>query len=222
MPSACLLIFDLDGTLFRTETATIPAVREAFRERGLPVPSEAEVCFFFGKPAGDFHAWLHTQCPPEQAADLVAAIDRRELELIGQTGELYPRVKEVLAELRAFGQMAICSNGPQEYVERVLSAHSLAPFFDRVRCRQSERDGKADMVRELLESLGGRPAILIGDRQEDVEAARRNGIPVITAAYGYGMAEEIAPADAVAVSPSDLPRLVRRLLQVQEEVPAWR
>ncbi len=212
MDPRTLIIFDLDGTLFRTETASVPAVQESFRRFGLPVPAAEEVCAFFGKPGSEFHAWLRTRCPEGLTATLVAAVDALELEMIDQ-GELYPGVREALAELQAEGaRLAICSNGPRNYVERVLNAHRIAPFFTAVRYRRSAEDTKPDMARELLQQLQAGPALVIGDRIEDVEAAHQNGLPAIAAAYGYGPPAERAAAEAQANSPDELPGLVQMLL----------
>jgi phosphoglycolate phosphatase len=213
MANRGLLILDLDGTLFRAETVTIPAVQRGFLAQGLAAPAEEEIGSYFGKPASEYHAWLFSRCPQEKASELVAAIDRRELELISETGELYPQVQEVLATLRGLvSQMALCSNGPQDYVERVMTVHGLQTFFDAVRCWRSALDSKPRMVRELVGRLESRPVIVIGDRGDDIQAAHQNGLWAIAAGYGYGAVEELEAADAVAVSPSDLPHCVRLLL----------
>ena len=49
-----LLIFDLDGPLFKPETVTIPAVQHAFRDRGLPIPPLEKIRSFFGRPTREF------------------------------------------------------------------------------------------------------------------------------------------------------------------------
>ena len=213
MDNRGLLIFDLDGTLFRTELVTVPAVGKSFQAHGLAVPPDEAICSFFGRPAPEFHAWVRSLCPPGVGSEVIAAIDGNEMDLVSQAGELYPGVREALAELRAsVGQMALCSNGRHAYVSRVLDAHGLEPFFDVVRHRESGRDNKPRMVLELLGRLKSRPALVIGDRSDDIEAAHQNGLRAIAATYGYGKAEELQAADATARCPSDLPDLVRRLL----------
>ncbi len=208
-----LLILDLDGTLFRTETVSIPAAQRTFQAFGLPIPPAREICPFFGRPSADWHAWLRSLCPPEIAEQVLAAVDRRELELVPETGELYPGVRQALAELRALAaQLAICSNGPQAYVERVLESQGIAGLFDAVRYRTADGGDKPAMVAELLARLPARPGVVIGDRADDVAAARRNGLRAIAAAYGYGSAPEWAGADAVANAPVELPGLVRAIL----------
>jgi len=208
-----LLILDLDGTLFRTETVTLPAVQRSFEAFGLPVPPDDAVLFFVGRPVSAFHAWLRGQCSPEQAGALIAAVDCTELALIPETGQLFPGVRETLEALRVtVGQMAICTNGPRAYVERVVSTQDLATFFDAVRYRQSPADSKPRMVRELLGRLPARPALVIGDRGDDVQAAHENGLPAVAATYGYGTADELAQADAVSASVYALPDLVHMLM----------
>ena len=215
LPAGCgLLIFDLDGTLFRAETATVPAVRQVFRDMGLRPPHADEVLPFFGRPTSDFHTWVRSQCPPGQADRVVAAIDRLELDYIAERGELYLGVRQVIEQLCAFGaQMAICSNGYPGYVDRVVACHRLGPFFDVVRCQTMATDNKTSMVAELLGRLTARPAIVIGDRQDDIEAAHKNGAQAIAAGYGYGSGAELEAADAWAGSALELPGLIWALLE---------
>jgi phosphoglycolate phosphatase len=68
------------------------------------------------------------------------------------------------------------------------------------------------MVADLLGKLDARPALVVGDRQDDVVAAHANGLQAVAARYGYGTLAELAEADATAFSAGELPALVRRLL----------
>jgi phosphoglycolate phosphatase len=111
------------------------------------------------------------------------------------------------------GQLAICTNGPQYYAERIIQVNNLARFFDQIRYWQSEEDTKTSMVRELLAKLDARPAILIGDRRHDFEAAHKNGLIAVAATYGYGKQDELREADAAAASPAELPDLVEELIR---------
>ena len=212
MPKRGLLIFDLDGTLFQAHKVTVPATQRSFEEQGLPAPPADEICSFFGRPVSAFNAWIRTLAPPESAQELIKSVARLELEMVAQAGELYPQVRQVLTTLRAsVVHMAICTNGHQGYVQRVLTTQNLGGFFDAVRYRQIENENKTLMARELLARLSSRPAIIIGDRSDDVQAAHQNGIQAIAATYGYGAAHELQPADAAAASPADLPALVQTL-----------
>jgi phosphoglycolate phosphatase len=211
------LIFDLDGTLFQTDSVTVPAARQAFEHHGLTAPGAREICAFVGRTAAEYEAWLATLCPPLVAARIVAMAADRELDLIGRTGLLYPGVRDALAALRhRAARMAVCSNGSRRYVEAVLTSHGIDGLFDAVRFRRPEDRDKPQMVADLLTDLAWHPAtpgIVIGDRRDDIEAARANGLHAIGCAYGFGSEDELADADAIAQRPSRLPPLVTELLQ---------
>jgi phosphoglycolate phosphatase len=208
-----LVIFDVDGTLFKGADATIAAVHKAFSEIGLASPHHLEIASFIGRPVDDLHAWLRSRCSEQQAPRLIEAVDQYELDFVSDGAQLYPGITAALENIRGFvAQMAICTNGPQNYVERVLATHDLRRFFDRIRHRQSAADTKALMVRELLAQLDGRPAVVVGDRQDDIDAAHQNGLKAIAATYGYGSHEELRLADAAAISASDVPTLVAFLI----------
>ncbi len=210
-----LVIFDLDGTLFRAESVTVPAVKRAFGMRGLPEPGDEAIRFFIGRPTPELHAWISSQCPAGTGAEVAADVDRIEIELVTQAGELYPGALEALRELRAsVSQMAVCTNGPRPYVQAVLDAYSLARFFDAVRLLESDGDRKPAMVRDLLARLSARPAVVVGDRGDDVAAACANGLRAVGVTYGVGSRQELAAADALAESASELPRLVLALLEM--------
>jgi phosphoglycolate phosphatase len=208
-----LVVLDVDGTLFKTETATIPAIESVFAEHGLALPSKTEIRQFFGKPDEEFVAWLDERAPGGRAEAIAAAVWQKERDMVPRTGELYPGARASLAELRrTVAQMAICSNGPEAYVRTVLEAHDLLDFFDLVRWRTEEGPGKPEMVADLLRELRARPAVVVGDREDDVAAARANSIMGIGAAYGYGGRGEVAGADVLIDDVSDLPEAARQLM----------
>lgn len=208
-----LVIFDLDGTLFQAHTVSIPAVQEVFQSFGLPVPPAAAILPFFGRPGSEWHPWLRSQCPPERADALVDAVDRREWEMIAERGRLYPGVRAALGALRDIAAaMAICSNGPREYVEQVLESRRLTFLFDVVRYRRAGDTGKPQMVAELLTLVRARPAVVVGDRWDDIAAAHENGLRAVGAAYGYGPPDELAEADALAREVGELVKIVGEML----------
>ncbi|MHC4827302.1 MAG: HAD family hydrolase [Planctomycetota bacterium] len=212
-----ILIFDLDGTLFHSETVTVPAAREAFETHGLTPPDDAEICSFIGRTSAAYNAWLRTLCPPDDAEQILRTAAERELKLIGERGRLYPGVPEALAELRAAApKLAVCSNGSGRYVEAVLAAHGIDAFFDVVRYRRPDDTSKPQMAGELLGRLRDdlrQPGVVIGDRHDDVESARANGLLAVGCAYGYGADGELDGADAVAAGPAEIPGLIRSLLE---------
>ncbi len=218
MPRQAIIIWDIDGTLLQTDLVTVPAVQHGFAAHGLPPPEAAAVRAFFGRSVAAYEAWLASLLPPGDAPRIIEAINRLELELIGEEGRLYPGARAALETLRTAGHLlAVCSNGPEDYVQRVLDAHELRPFFAAVRARGARRDGKTRLVAEiqaemLAESPVGGPLIVVGDRADDVAAAHQNGGLAIGAAYGFGAPEELRDADVIVRAASEIPRTVARLV----------
>jgi phosphoglycolate phosphatase len=215
MASPALLIFDIDGTLFQARRVTVPAVQQTFAAYGLPEPEESAITSFFGRPVEEYHAWMAELCHAGavDADALVADTDKRELELIGEEGALYPGVHETLAILRDAGYtMATSSNAPDDYMGEVLDRHDIRKYFHHVRCRGTRFAGKEEMVADLLATVPGLPTIIIGDRHDDVESAHAHSAQAIAITYGFGSEEELVNAEASVSNLREVPDTVARLL----------
>jgi beta-phosphoglucomutase-like phosphatase (HAD superfamily) len=81
-----LLIFDLDGTLFRSDSITVPAVQGSFADYGLSVPPREAILPLIGTPMDALRTWVRERCPEHRADDLIAEVERRELGLIPSDG----------------------------------------------------------------------------------------------------------------------------------------
>lgn len=208
-----VVIFDLDGTLFRADRATVGAVYQACREFGIRQPNEAEILEFIGRPSTHFYEWLGSICEPTVRDTFAGLVDSLEIRFVIEEGQLYPKIESVLRELHSSTlKLALCTNGRRKYVETVLNTFQLSEFFAAVRYRRNEQDDKPKMLRELLTHLKDRPAIMVGDREMDIDAAHQNGILAIGVTYGYGSKLELAAADFHASAPAELPILLDDLL----------
>jgi len=207
-----LLIFDLDGTLYRTETSFLETVRRVFREHGIAPPGGSEIMANVGDTFADFLAWMKPHgfaIPSEVLGQRIAEI---EFEAIRESGQAYPGVRETLRTLKARGYMlAICTNGDAPYAEAVLRRIGVHDQFDAIRTFEDESLPKPAMVAELQTAFHPLRTVMIGDRSHDIEAGRANGCAVIGAAYGFGAPEEIESADVVLRSITDLPHHLERL-----------
>jgi phosphoglycolate phosphatase len=214
MKARGLAIFDLDGTLFRADEATVPAVQRSFRAAGLTPPPPDVIRRFIGSPTPEFHRWLVETCPPGVGEKVAQSVDRIEIEVVRERGVLYDGVEAALAAIRGSGvRLAICTNGLKPYVDAVIERCRLDRFFDLVRHLQPGDSSKGQMVADVLGRLRDRPSVVVGDRSDDVRAAHENGLPAIGITYGMGGAGDVAEADARAASPADLPGLVARFLR---------
>ena len=216
------MIFDLDGTLFRTETLLLPAYHRTFRrlrEEGLyagETPPEARFLGALGK--------LLPQIWREVIPDSAESVRERADELLlmfqqeglrqGQ-GELYPGVRETLERLRAQGvRLFVASNGLEGYVKEVVRHKGIAPLFEAVySAGEYGTASKVDLVRLLIRTHRPAAAWMVGDRASDVEAGAANGLAVIGCDYaGFGAAGELAGAD----------RVIRRFAELADLLEAAR
>ncbi|MCZ8513444.1 HAD hydrolase-like protein [Paenibacillus filicis] len=214
------MIFDLDGTLFQTETLLLPAYHSTFdklREEGLyqgETPPEQAILSGLGMLLE--HIWRQVMPHAEES------VHRRADELLlayqvegmaGGQGVLYEGVADALRELRARGiKLFIASNGLEDYVKGVIRYQGLEPLFEAGGLYSAGEYGtrsKVDLVRQLLDKHGIRSAWMVGDRSSDVEAGHANGLFVVGCDYaGFRKEGELDGADATIQRFSELAELL--------------
>jgi phosphoglycolate phosphatase len=186
------MIFDLDGTLFQTETLLLPAYHATFdqlRTEGLysgETPPESAILGSLGMLLE--HIWQRVMPDVEtpvhrRADDLLLDYQMKGLE--NGEGFLYEGVAETLAELHAQGiRLFIASNGLEGYVKGVMEHKGLSPLFEGLySAGEFQTRSKVVLVKKLLDMYGVKSAWMVGDRSSDVEAGRENGLTVIGCDY---------------------------------------
>ena len=207
------VLFDLDGTLVRSDLFSIPAYRIARAEYGIGAMSEMEEKQEIGGTAEE--NWQRAM-PERPFADYQAYSARiRDLifERFWEEIKAYDGMAEALGELQARGYRTIlCSNGSPDYCVKILEQAGLRAQMDELAERLAGAD-KVGLVRSVLEQQAPVRAVMVGDRRHDAQAARGNGIPFIGCRYGL-FPEEIdaAQPDAVLTHASQLVQAVERLL----------
>lgn len=201
------MIFDMDGTLFKTETLIIPVfhrVFDALRKEGLysgETPPEELILGCLGMLLEDIWKKVipnHSEVVHQRANELLL-----EFELIGleeYVTELYPQVQSTLEELSKRGvRLFVASNGLEHYVKEVAKAHHIFPLFEALySAGEFQTASKVDLVKLLLDKYQVTSAWMVGDRSSDVEAGKKNGQTVIGCAYaGFGEGSELAGSDVL-------------------------
>ena len=134
---------------------------------------------------------------------------------------LFPGFLETANVLRGRGaRFALCSNKLDRLVTRLLSALRITTLFDAKAGRDTFPFHKPDPrhITELVLRAGGALpfAIMIGDSEADITAARGAGIPVLAVRFGYAaVPPEDLGADAILDGFVDLPRLIGAFLPVK-------
>jgi phosphoglycolate phosphatase len=214
------MIFDLDGTLFQTETLLLPAYHATFdklREEGIykgETPPESKILGGLGMLLE--HIWL--QVMPDVEVQVHRRADVLLLEyqmkgLLDGQGVMYEGVAETLQALHEQGiRLFIASNGLEPYVKGVMERKGLTPLFEGLySAGEFQTRSKVVLVRKLLDTYGVKSAWMIGDRSSDVEAGKENGLTVIGCDYaGFRKEGELEAADVRIGTFSDLLELVEK------------
>jgi phosphoglycolate phosphatase len=212
------ILFDLDGTLFQTETLLETVHRRVFetlREEGLyvkPLPSIDTLLGSLGMLLSDIWKKVMPDGSPqahERANVLLLQYEMEELSL--GRGHLYPGVIDTLRELRNRGiRLFIASNGLEEYVKGVPEVKGIGDWFEgKYSAGEFATSTKVDLVRKLLDAFDVDEAWMVGDRSSDVEAGRSNGLYVVGCDYaGFKRQGELDGSDAIIQSFAELLELL--------------
>ena len=210
------LLFDLDGTLTDNYAGISASIRHALARLAAPAPDDAEMRQYVGPPLrGTFAKLLSTN----ERATVERAIEhyRERFAAVGwRENAAYPGIEDALARLRAAGtRLYVCTAKPRIYAERIVAHFGFDAHFAAVYGADLDGryDDKATLLAHLLEQerLDARNAVMIGDRDHDIQAARANGVRAVAVLWGYGSAGELAGADAIVATPAELPDVLLRL-----------
>lgn len=211
------LMIDLDGTMVDTMADFEAALNLALADLDLPKVQRAVVNIAVGK--GSEHlvktVLRHQLALPElKAKGLVCdnttvdtyyepAFQRYQHHygrVNGQHAQVYAGVIEGLKAFQSQGlPMACLTNKPTAFAKDLLARKDLMGFFQHVFGGDAFARKKPDPMPllETCQALGSLPAhtLMLGDSQNDAQAARAAGCPVVLVTYGYNHGEPIRGVD---------------------------
>lgn len=196
------VLFDMDGTLFKTEKILVSVLDKTFdylREKG---QWEGEPPFEECKKLlGSTLEELWCSLLPDKTEDIRKEADRVFLQNMVQEigfgkGELYPRVLEVLKEINSMKiPIFIASNGLEGYIDSINKYYGLHEFItDFYSSGRFKCSSKVELVERLLEDYKIKNAVMVGDRKSDIEAANKNNLVSIGCNFGFANSDELKEA----------------------------
>mgnify|MGYP003371780408 CR=1 FL=1 len=207
-----LVVFDLDGTLNRTDLYAVPAHRTAFEELGMFGMTDEEIISNFGASDSEYLKKMVPHLNGEQARRHLSRVAELESYFMKEFHGEYEGVTDMMSELKEQGYwIAVCSNSSQTYIRMVLDTLNLSRFVDEIQELIEGKD-KVYTLSLLLKRLRPQAAVMVGDRFYDMDAAVENGIPFIGCAYGYGKEAEMAAANVMVNCAGDITKAVRGLI----------
>jgi phosphoglycolate phosphatase len=216
----CAALIDLDGTLLDTAPDLAAATNATLAELGLQPLGEEAVRDFVGKGL----TVLVRRALEAASGKLpgAAALNRAEEifaghyeRLNGAAARVYPGVIEGLERMRALGLRTACvTNKLLRYTQPLLARTKLTGYFDAVVTSDLAGARKPDPAVFLYACrlVGAAPdeACVIGDSDNDGEAARAAGCRFLLVPYGYREGRQVAEIRCDGV--------VKTLLEAAERV----
>ncbi|HEM2541832.1 TPA: HAD family hydrolase [Streptococcus suis] len=197
------ILFDLDGTLTDSGQGILNSVAYALEKMGIEEPDTANLNRFIGPPLYESFSRFY-QLSPEDTQSAVDAFRVYFKEKGMFENQLYPGIIPLLEELRTAGKtLVIATSKPEIFAKQILEHFGIAHYFDVIAgaSLDSSRISKANVIGYAINQLETFPkqAVMIGDREHDIEGARMHQLPAIGVLYGYGNKQEFEKAGATMI-----------------------
>ena len=198
-----LIVFDLDGTLFNTLGDLAVAVNFALHYFGFPEHDEQRVRTFIGNGSMKLvERSMGRAALPENIARTgitVEAVHKVYSDFYWEhcTERTLPNpgVVEFLRENSV--RVAMLTNKPLRPSEKILDHFGLRDRFEFILCGDTtpERKPSPAGLLKILEMAGvsREDAVMVGDDQPDILAARNAGVDCVTLLCGFGKPHNLLP-----------------------------
>ena len=188
------ILFDLDGTLTDSGPGITNSVAYALKKWNIEEKDINVLRKFVGPPLdasfAKYYGFSKEKC--------VQAIQYyREYYLTKgiYENQVYDGMEELLKWLRDTGRRAIVATSkPEPSAIHVLEYFHMDSYFDIIAgaTMDGSRVEKSDVIRYALDRAGIRDlsgVVMVGDRENDIQGAKANGLDSIGVLYGYGSRE---------------------------------
>ena len=194
------IIFDFDGALFDTKEVVIFCLNFTLEKIGKEELKTKVKKQLIGPPLWEIFKTL-LPLENDNFTENCVKIFRSEYEKKGtQLVSLISGMPELLRDLKKNGkQLFIVSNKPKSFITKILASFELN-IFDSIEAPEIKisRYNKINLLTSLMakRKISIKETLMIGDRSDDIIAAKKNKIIAIGVTYGYGSKKELKEAGA--------------------------
>ena len=214
------IIFDLDGTLIKSEEGLFDSITYALEKSGVDPGDRKDMKRMIGPVLWEsFQKFYNMSAEEADRANayFVEAYDREGIYNVS----LYEGVVQMLESLRNAGRiLLVVTAKPRDMAETVLNHTGIDKYFQAVigPARGDKKTDKGSLLRKALSFLADtgkdhfqkEQTVMVGDRMFDMKGAVETGIHSIGVLYGYGDRHELLHAGAtlLADTPADVVKLI--------------
>jgi len=216
------IIFDLDGTLIKSEEGLYDSITYALEKSGVHPGDRKDMKRMIGPVLWESFQKFYNMSAEE--ADRANAFFTEFYDREGiYNASVYEGVEQMLETLRNAGRiLLVVTAKPRDMAEIVLNHTGIDQYFQAVigPARDDKKTDKGSLLRKALSFLANtgtdhfnkEQAVMVGDRRFDIEGAAGTAIHSIGVLYGYGDRQELINAGAtyLAETPADVVKLLCR------------
>ena len=201
------IIFDLDGTISDPLVGIYSSINFALEAYSYDAVDIEEVRPMIGPPLTQIFDHLLGDVSQSRMLELVEKYRERYAAVGYMENVIYEQIPKTIAALSAHGyELGVCTSKRADYATKIVEMFQLLEHFSFV-------DGgdvgvhKVDQLSRLVANgLQPGSAIMIGDREVDISAAKSNGIASVGVMWGFGSLIELQEAqpDHLLETPKDL------------------
>lgn len=213
-----IVLFDLDGTLTDPKEGITNCVKYALNSVGIAETDMSKLMSFIGPPLVDSFMELYG-FEKEKALALVEKYRERFADKGIFENRLYDGIGEMLKILKANKKIiALATSKPIVFAKRIVEHYGIAEYFDIL--SGAELDGTHNYKHEVIEDVLARlknpdrsRVVMVGDRRQDIDGARKCGITSVGVRFGYAVENELESAGADYIA-DDVKTLCGLLLKI--------
>jgi len=205
------LLFDLDGTISDPLEGFAKSINHALAGHGYRQRRESELMRYIGPSIVDIFRSITGSNDERIIKSCINRYRDRYARIGYSENDLYKGMEELLIKLTHLKvRMGICTSKRKDFAQKITQLFGISERFEFI-------DGgdigisKTDQIAELLATrVIDKSAIMIGDRDVDIAAAKNNSIRSIGVLWGYGSEEELrmSQPDFLVKSPNEIAQII--------------
>lgn len=203
------ILLDLDGTIIDPAEGIIESYSYALKKLGADEYVKDDMDWIIGPPLRiSFAQIFKDKVTIEKAVEFYR-------EAYSATGiykaRIYDGMLEAIVALKRNGHdIYLCTAKNQPFARRNLENFRLIGYFKEIYGAHLDGtyDDKAELIAHIISThnLDNSATIMIGDREHDMIAAKKNNISAFGVLWGYGTEEELlkSGSDILLAQPRDI------------------
>lgn len=216
------ILFDLDGTLTNPKTGITKCVQYALAAAGIDEPDLDKLECYIGPPLDVSFKRFHGM-NEEDSWKAVEKYRERFRDIGIFENEIIDGIVPCLETLKTAGKtLVLATCKPEVFAFRIMKHFELEKYFTVM--VGSGLDGTRKYKNEVIEEVFARlseitnediiemkaDAIMVGDREQDINGAHEAGIEAVGVRFGYAAENELeeAGADYIAETVPELTKLL--------------